>query len=74
MKILLIILIVTLAINIVSKKILMSKFINDFSGIERFKYNLNSKCYLSHIIYAFTKVLLFIELIIIAIQLVLLLF
>ena len=74
MKVLLIILITTIAINIISKRIFVSKFVNDIFGTERLKYQLNNKICFSNIVYAISKILIFIELIIISIKLVLLLF
>lgn len=73
MKALLIILVLTFATNRISKRFFISKFRNDIFGTERLKYELSNKLYLSNIVYAISGILIFIELIIVAIKLILLL-
>ncbi len=74
MKILLIILVITLAIKIISKRVFMSKFTYDIFGTERLKYQLENKMSFSEVIYSMATIAIFIELIIIAIKLIFIIF
>lgn len=70
MKILLIILVLTIATMIISKVIFESHFIGDITGLLRLEYLYGDKEYLSGIILTISKILIFFEVIIIAIMLI----